>query len=296
MFHWYYQHVAIIFTKLLVGLKSAAAANLFSGCHPKNWIFNKRLTYCKSLNFLIKKTQKPPAWFFPSIFFLNNDPMPKNHQKSTSHHYRISIYQVQALVVEHDHEAEKVHCQTQQYEVHKSERLVFFRPSNGFGVVAGTLCLLTFNKKTWKWKWFSKRCKQGSQVFQKKWLPSKQSCRHWRCHHHDPQSPPCVRSQPSNGFRDAAFVWSWLLGVSVKQGSFTWKLHDQELWKNVSTMFHAKKFPEIKVLSKFLPSDARSAPLQTHSPATDSSTPHQKKAAGSSVYWTWASVWNQPVW
>jgi len=58
------------------------------------------------------------------------------------------------------------------------------------------------------------------------------------------QPPTCVRSRPSNGFRDAAFVWSWLLGVSVKQGSFTLKLHDQELWKKVSTIFHEKKFPQ----------------------------------------------------
>ena len=94
------------------------------------------------------------------------------------------------------------------------------------------------------------------------------------------QPPPCVRSQPSNGFRDAAFVWSWLLGVSVKQGSFTLKLHDQKLWKKVSIMFHAKKFPEIQSFISMLPSDARSAPLQTHSPATDSSTQHQKRRLG----------------
>ena len=59
-----------------------------------------------------------------------------------------------------------------------------------------------------------------------------------------------MRSQPSNGFRDAAFVWSWLLGVSVNRAVLLSKLHDQELWKRVSTIFHEKKLPEIKVSSK----------------------------------------------
>ncbi len=105
VFLGYYQRVTIIFTKPLV--VESSISNLFTGAFQRTG----RSQEIDEIPQLFDKARK-------HLFFFCNDPIPRNQ----SHHpplYRVFI-ESPGLVVEHDHEVEKVHCQTQRYRAMES--------------------------------------------------------------------------------------------------------------------------------------------------------------------------------
>ena len=162
--------------------------------------------------------------------------------------------------------------------------------------MAGTLCLLTFNKKTWKWKWFSKRCKQGSQVSKKEGCPVNNLVI---------TGDVIFSENPTTTLRaftaQQRFQRCCVCMVLVAWGfGETGQFYIKTPWpKTLEEGFYHVSCKKVPRNSKFHLNVTEWRKERTVADTFSgdrflNATP--KKAAGSWVYWTWASVWYQPVW